>query len=85
MAAVGIWGRGGTWDKGDVGTWEETGGKGMQGDVPMGPRVAEGHDDTGGVGDNGEVTAGGDTRVRPCAAQSYPRAACGLQAERSLL
>lgn len=48
MAAVGIWGRGGTWDKGDVGTWEETGGKGMQGDVPMGPRVAEGHDDTGG-------------------------------------
>lgn len=39
----------------------------------------------GGVGDNGEVTAGGDTRVRPCAAQSYPRAACGLQAERSLL
>lgn len=44
---------GGPGTKGDVGTREETGGKGMQGDVPMGPRVAEGQDDTGGLGTGG--------------------------------
>lgn len=51
-----LWGygvMGGPGTKGDVGTREETGGKGMQGDVPMGPRVAEGQDDTGGLGTGG--------------------------------